>query len=83
MPEPLLSMNQARVIVGGLKGVKRVSYSALVRLVKQEGLPIVPNPFSPGSWAFQKTAILEWFQAYTSPATGNSLRGPGRPKKKG
>jgi len=83
MPEPLLSMNQARVIVGALKGVKRVSYKALVRLVKQEGLPIVPNPFSPGIWAFQKTAILEWFQEYTNPTAANTLRGSGRPKKKG
>lgn len=77
--EPLLSLNQARAVLGSLKGVKRISYPALVRLVQKEGLPIVPNPFTPGVWAFKRSLIDSWFQDYTSLAP--ALRGPGRPRK--
>ena len=79
--EPLLSLNQARAILGSLKGVKRISYPAIVRLVKKEGLPIVPNPFNPGAWAFKKSLIDSWFQAYISEKpTSVPLRSAGRPR---
>lgn len=76
--EPLLSLNQARAVLGALKAVKRISYPALVRLVKKEGLPTVPNPFNPGAWAFKESLIKTWFQDYTS--TKPKLCGAGRPK---
>lgn len=81
--EALLSINQARAYLGAMKGVKRISYPALVRLVQKEGLPTVPNPFSPGSWAFQKSLIETWFRSYTtsSPRMSAPMRGPGRPRK--
>ncbi|MDR3671785.1 MAG: hypothetical protein P4L36_13130 [Holophaga sp.] len=78
MVEPLISLNHARAVLGALKGVKRISYPALVRLVQKEGLPVTPNPFNPGAWAFRESDILTWFQAYTTPAV-SPLKGPGRP----
>jgi len=79
MPEPLLSLNQARALLGRFKGCNRISYPALVRLVQEEGLPKVNNPFSPGKWAFQASALEAWFEAYLSQVA--PLRGPGRPRK--
>ena len=81
MCEPLISINQARVLLGRLKNCKRVSYPAIVRLVKHEGLPTVANPFSPGTWAFQESAIEAWFEAYINRGV-TPLRGPGRPRKR-
>ena len=80
--EPLLSLNQARAILGAMKGVKRISYPALVRLVRHEGLPTVPNPFKPGTWAFKRSLIDSWFLAYTNTDQAKRpMRGPGRPRK--
>ncbi len=75
--EPLLSLNKAREILGQMKGVKRISYPALTRLVRQEGLPVVTNPFT-GGWAFKESLLLAWFEEKTQ---ARQLRGPGRPRR--
>lgn len=73
-------MNQARTYLGALKGVKQIGYAALVRLVQQEGLPTVPNPFNPGAWAFRQSQIDAWFQRYTQPEA-RPMAATGRPIK--
>ena len=76
-PEPLISLTKAREILGQLKGVKRLSYPAFVRLVRHEGLPVVTNPFT-GGWAFKESQLHSWFTERTQ---ARQLRGPGRPRK--
>jgi hypothetical protein len=69
-------------VLGALKNVKRISYPALVRLVKKEGLPTVPNPFNPGAWAFKQSLINDWYEKYTQGEMASPpQRGPGRPRK--
>lgn len=80
-PEPLQSLNKARVILGKLKDCKAISYATIVRLVQEEGLPKVNNPFSPGTWAFQESAILAWFQDYTQRDQMKTPGKRGRPRK--
>jgi hypothetical protein len=79
MPEPLLYANRARVVLGALKGVKRIDAETLIHLVKREGLPKHDDPFGTGRWCFYESEILVWFRARLA---GQSLpiRGAGRPR---
>jgi predicted DNA-binding transcriptional regulator AlpA len=74
-------MNRARTYLGAMKGVKAVSYEALVRLVQEEGLPTTPNPFNPGVWAFRQSDIDAWYQRYTTPSAQPMAR-TGRPRRR-
>jgi len=77
---PLLSINKARCVLGQLKGCRKISYEAIVNLVKKEGLPKHDNPFTPGTWCFVESELVAWFEARMTGA-GKPMRGPGRPPK--
>ena len=78
--EPLLSSNKARVVLGRLKGCKKIDPDTLTHLVKKEGLRKHDDPFGSGHWCFLESEILSW---YTSRLAGDkpAMRGPGRPPR--
>jgi triphosphoribosyl-dephospho-CoA synthetase len=75
-----MSLNRIRNILGAYQGRKRISYASLVRLVQREGLPVHPNPFSPGTWAFIESEVHQWFLAYLARERSTRFTKRGRPR---
>ena len=81
-PEPLLSSNQTRVLLGRYKGCLKIDHPTLIRLVRHEGLPKHLDPFGSGKWCFLASEIAAWFKARMSAPAPKPLPGPGRPPRK-
>ena len=79
--EPALSCNRARVVIAGLKDLKKIDHNTLVRLVQKCGLPKHDDPYGSGHWCFRESEILAWFEARMKGDEPKRLPGPGRPRK--
>ena len=79
--EPMLSCNRARLLLGQLKGLKKIDSVTLTHLVQKEGLPHAYDPFGSGHWVFYESSIVAWFQGRMAEDQPKPLRGPGRPRQ--
>lgn len=79
--EPFITCSRAREVLAALKGTKKLDHYTLIRLVKHEGLPKIPDPFGSDRWCFLESAINDWFNTRTGTEQPRPMHGPGRPRK--